>query len=195
MPVQELMYIRENADFEKNTSLAVAINCAPVLKGSKAANIMTVSLREFNQIKENISGTDISYYLLRGKHDKFILYLYRENLLMKYLRRTDVKKFLAEYGYNTEKLFVMLVRLSIRAKEFFNGDGEFPHEIGAFLEYPIDDIRGFLENNGENCLLSGYWKVYRNVENTKKLFKKFDEERESSIKEIMYGKTLREIAV
>lgn len=195
MPIQELMYIKEKADFEINTSLAVAINCAPVLKGSKAANIMTVTLKEFNAIKEMIKGTNISHYLLRGKNDKFILYLYRENRLKKYLARPEVKAFLSEYGYNTDDLFVMLVRLSIRAKAFSCDNREFPHEIGVFLEYPIDDIRGYLENKGENCLFAGYWKVYKNEKKTAELFKKFDEEREISINEIIHGKTIKEIAV
>ncbi len=195
MPIPELMRIQQNADFETKTSLAVAMNCAPVLKGSKAANIMTVTLAEFNMIKKLVAGTGISYYLLRGKNDKFIIFLYRREKLESYLAQPEVKEFLAEYGYNSDNFYAMLCRLSIHAKQFANGEDEFPHEIGAFLEYPIDDIRGFMANKGENSRLTGYWKVYRNVKKTAALFKRFDHERDLSVQEIMGGKTIREIAV
>ena len=38
----------------------------------------------------------------------------------------------------------------------------FPHEIGVFLGYPLEDVLGFIENGGRNCLYCGCWKVYAN---------------------------------
>lgn len=192
MPIKELVRIKQTADLERTMSLALAMNCAPLLKGSKAANVMTVTLQEFNMIKYIMRGIDISYYLLKTRGDKFIIYMYRKDALMKYLSRPEVREFLEEYGYDTDSFSMMLVRLSVRSKEFCNGN-EFPHEIGAFLEYPIEDIRGYLANNGEKFLYTGYWRVYHNVEHTKKLFRQFDEERESSVREVLQGKTIREI--
>jgi len=52
--------------------------------------------------------------------------------------------------------------------------GSFPHEIGAFLGYPVEDIRGFISNSGKNCLLCGYWKVYANAEKAQRTFNKYD---------------------
>src|SRR5699024_9979090 len=40
------------------------------------------------------------------------------------------------------------------------GRCSFPHEIGFFLGYPYEDVVGFIENEGENYLCSGCWKVY-----------------------------------
>ena len=37
-----------------------------------------------------------------------------------------------------------------------------PHEIGVFLGYPLEDVLGFIENGGRNCLSCGCWKVYSN---------------------------------
>lgn len=52
------------------------------------------------------------------------------------------------------------------------GEGEFPHEIGLFLGYPLCDVRGFIEDaRGGVCLGCGYWKVYGEVEEREKLFK------------------------
>ena len=42
-----------------------------------------------------------------------------------------------------------------------SGDG-FPHEIGLFLGYPVEDVLGFIENAGQNCKCCGCWKVYCN---------------------------------
>lgn len=192
MPIQELIRIRESKDLERNAALALAINCAPLLKNNKAANIITVTLDEFNVIKKLVGGTDISFHLLKARDGKFIIYLYRKNELLKYLKRDDVREFLEKYGYDTDNLAKMLVRLSIRSKAFCAGE-EFPHEIGAFLGYPIKDIQGFLVNKGENFIYSGYWKVYDNVENTVRLFKKFDEDRETAVQELVHGKTIRQI--
>lgn len=192
MPVQELIRIRESNDTERSVKLLLAVNCAPLLKGSKAANIMTASLKEFNIIKRLVRGTGISYYLLKARDDKFIIYLYRKEALLRYLNRHDVKAFLKEYEYDTDSLSGMLVRLSIRCKAFCAGE-EFPHEIGAFLEYPVEDIRGFMINKGEKFLATGYWKVYHNEKVKLKLFEQFDNERELSVNEVLQGKSIREI--
>jgi len=40
----------------------------------------------------------------------------------------------------------------------------------------------------------GYWKVYHNEQESMQLFRRFDEEREWVVQEIMEGKSLLEIA-
>jgi len=32
----------------------------------------------------------------------------------------------------------------------------------VFLGYPLEDVLGFIENDGKNCLACGCWKVYAN---------------------------------
>ena len=39
-------------------------------------------------------------------------------------------------------------------------EGDFPHEIGVFLGYPLADVIGFIQNRGKNFTACGYWKVY-----------------------------------
>ena len=50
---------------------------------------------------------------------------------------------------------------------------EFPHEIGLFLDYPPEDVRGFLEHRGAESLAVGYWKVYGNVEKARRAFRRY----------------------
>ena len=48
---------------------------------------------------------------------------------------------------------------------------DFPHEIGLFLSYPPEDVKGFLEHRPCKCV--GCWKVYENEEAAKKTFAKY----------------------
>ena len=153
-------------------------------------------------------------YLFRKK--ELLEYLSRHDvteLLKDYGYEKELKDLLALYGelasYNidifddelennlelTICIYKLLKRLSDRIMMYCGGNVEFPHEIGAFLEYPVEDVRGFLENKGENFLYSGYWKVYHNLSKTLKLFEYFDIVRDWTLKEIMNGKTIREVAV
>lgn len=43
----------------------------------------------------------------------------------------------------------LLERLSGR----ISASEDFPHEIGLFLGYPVDDVTGFIQNKGRNYLL------------------------------------------
>lgn len=195
MPIQEIMKLRTSTDEETKMSLLLAIHCAPLLLGIKAANIMTVTGREFFRIGDLLQGTDISYCFLKTKEDKGILYLYREREIMKYLHSEDVQSFLKGYGYDTKNFNEMLERLSTRIRFYNDGEMAFPHEIGIFLEYPLMDVKGFLENDGENFIYSGYWKVYTDVHNTLRKFRQYDVVRELAIQAVISGKKIKEIAV
>ena len=41
---------------------------------------------------------------------------------------------------------------------------DFPHEIGLFLGYPLEDVEGFIENRGRNYTCCGCWKAYGDPE-------------------------------
>lgn len=195
MAIQEIMKLCTSGSAEENMAILLAFHCAPILKGSKAANIMTVSREEFKGIGRLLQDTSISYRFLNTKGDKAILYLYREKELKQYLETEEVKEFLQEYGYWEESIQSMLNRLSKRIGLYGDGTMQFPHEIGAFLGYPVMDMKGFIEHNGKNFVYSGYWKVYHDVQGAVKLFQRYDEERRQTIKEVILGKSIREIAV
>ena len=72
-----------------------------------------------------------------------------------------------EYMSESEKELVERLKERIRQLE------DFPHEIGLFLSYPIEDVLGFIENRGKNYILNGYWKVYGNEEEARKSFFKY----------------------
>lgn len=97
--------------------------------------------------------------------------VYSEKLLGNRLSDNTVKNILSEYGYSENySLEKCLDRLSGRIRE----SNIFPHEIGIFLGYPLEDVIGFIENKGENFKLCGVWKVYGSVENAKRTFANYE---------------------
>ncbi len=195
MSVQEIVEIKNSNDKDANIKLLLAIHCAPILKGSKIANILTVTKKEFKRLGILLEGTGISFCFLKTKGEKAILYLYRKKDLEYYLGKKEVEDFLKKYGYKRGNVIKKLQRLSERICLYNNGETEFPHEIGIFLGYPLIDVIGFIENEGKNFVCSGYWKVYDNVQKTSRLFLRYDREREEVLREIKLGKTIQEIAV
>lgn len=54
-----------------------------------------------------------------------------------------------------------------------NCEMKFPHEIGVFLGYPLQDVKGFIENNGRNSKYTGLWKVYGDKAASIRMFEKY----------------------
>ena len=66
--------------------------------------------------------------------------------LQEYLAQDEARNLLLQDGYNIDgSLDEMIVRL----KERFFHKTEFPHEIGLFLGYPIEDVKGFRKFGGQ----------------------------------------------
>ena len=94
---------------------------------------------------------------LRIWNGRALIYLYRPKALARDLACEDAACLLNGSGYDgTEPsgcLRCLMDRLQCQK------DG-FPHEIGLFLGYPPEDVRGFIENETRNYKFTGYWKVY-----------------------------------
>ena len=52
-------------------------------------------------------------------------------------------------------------------------EGAFPHEIGLFLGYPPDDVRGFMDHRDVGCKCVGTWKVYGDAAAAQKAFARY----------------------
>ena len=89
----------------------------------------------------------------------------------------------------------ILGRLSGRIDDFARRGIGFPHEIGVFLGYPPDDVKGFIENEGKKYLMIGYWKVYSNLAGARMVFKEYDRAKDCAVNEFLTGKSIREIAL
>ena len=127
--------------------------------------------RELIRLNETLNERGVYMKLMLYKEDYTLIYTYRKSHLEKDLKQEGVKELLLSYGYpQAAKLESHLVCLKKRLCEC-NG---FPHEIGVFLGYPLEDVKGFIENKGQDCLYCGLWKVYCNEQEAKKNFQKLE---------------------
>lgn len=82
---------------------------------------------------------------------------------------------------------------SKRYQNYMKDNQKFPHEMGLLLGYPIEDVKGFINNDGKNYLHIGYWKVYENLSEKLQLFRKFELAKETIIQLVSNGVMMRDI--
>ena len=181
-------------DNMKSLQVQLILQCAPFLKGIKIACILNITEENSRELYEILEGTGIKFKILTRNHGKCLVLLYRRESFSRYLKRTDVREFLGSYGYEDVEPEKMLERLSKRVCQYSDGEICFPHEIGAFLDYPIDDVKCFIEKDGKDSLFSGYWKVYNNPGRAKMIFWAYDKAKTSAVNEYLIGKSIRDIA-
>jgi len=192
MPVEILNKLA--TDGENSVELRLIIQNAAVLKGKRISGMLFLNDKELARISMKLHNTNISLIILCTCKKRHLVMVYRAKELEEHLRSKEVSDYLREFGYRRDDFISNLIRLHQRMNGFYNKMKEFPHEVGVFLGYPICDIKGFLENKGERYLHSGYWKIYGNLEETRKKFLSYDEAREIAIDEFLSGRELESIA-
>ena len=194
MSKEVVSYMLSGMDNMKSLQVQLILQCAPFLKGIKIACILNITEENSRELYEILEGTEIKFKILTRNHGKCLVFLYRRESFSRYLKRTDVREFLGSYGYEDVEPEKMLERLSKRVCQYSDGEICFPHEIGAFLDYPIDDVKCFIEKDGKDSLFSGYWKVYNNPGRAKMIFWAYDKAKTSAVNEYLVGKSIRDIA-
>ena len=194
MSKEVVSYMLSGMDNMKSLQVQLILQCAPFLKGIKIACILNITEENSRELYEILEGTGIKFKILTRNHGKCLVLLYRRESFSRYLKRTDVREFLGSYGYEDVEPGKMLERLSKRVCQYSDGEICFPHEIGAFLDYPIDDVKCFIEKDGKDSLFSGYWKVYNNPGRAKMIFWAYDKAKTSAVNEYLIGKSIRDIA-
>lgn len=157
-----------------SVSLQLALQCAPVIAGIKISNLLTIQTKKLRELSEILKKTNLSFRVIYPGRERLVILVYREEELRKYLVSEEVEGFISVLGYKTSdisEMFPIFVRRYIRYMEIKK---EFPHELGLFLGYPVEDVEGFISHNGKNYLYSGYWKVYKDAETKIKLFKNYE---------------------
>ena len=159
-------------------------HCAPTLAGLKTGNMFMASfsseeeldgeMERLNMILEEkglrITALRIGCHANCGKGCiRALMYIYRPGQLQSDLDEAEAKAILAGFGYEDGDHEICIRKLTDRICEC----EDFPHEVGLFLGYPPEDVRGFIELGGRKSKASGYWKVYSNEQETRRLFEKY----------------------
>ncbi len=195
MSVEQLtVYIASQNEKEK-VAMQLVYHCAPFLKGKRVATVVALTEKEEIALYENLRDTDIQIFKMQGRGKEKLYFLYRNKEYHTYLSDQNIRYFLKRYGYQGKEILTYLEFLNARIEKSILEKGEFPHEIGVLLGYPLEDVKGFTNHKGKNFLCTGYWKVYKNEEKKKKLFRLFDELRSICEREFLQGKSICEIAL
>lgn len=128
---------------------AVILHGAPTLAGIKTGSLfrcayasdeeMRAGLREWNR---RFSGKGLRVVPLSFRENKALLYLYRPSRLSRDLSDEAASAILSDCGYCGGSPARCLSCLAKRIQS----NGDFPHEIGLFLGYPPEDVKGFIEH-------------------------------------------------
>lgn len=155
----------------KKLATILALHSSPAICGIKASNLICIEYNEslFNEIEElNLEFNPKIYFkILKRTNNHVLILVYKKEVLDNHLKRNDVRHFLLENGYNINTTDDMLKTLIKRFEDI-----DFPHEIGVFLGYDIQDIKDFLKGDKE-CIYVGYWKVYSNLDKKINTFNRF----------------------
>ncbi len=172
--------------------------CAPTLAGLKTDSVFTCAydrrstlLSELTQLNRELGPRGLRVLPLRFRGQRALVYLFRPDALQKDLRKARARAILMEAGYQSTDCTQCIRRLICRLRS----DGEFPHEIGLFLGYPPEDVRGFIENRARNCKLVGDWKVYGDADRARRIFARYKKCTQCYCRALDAGAALRELAV
>lgn len=189
---QEVFELVQGMDL-KSIETQIALQCAPLISGLKVSNLLIISAEDEALVRVILRRSGISFFRLLRTGEKVTFLLFRKNPLEAYLKQQEVETMLAEAGYAELSLGNILSTFQKRYAHYMSAGGRFPHEMGLLLGYPAEDVRGFVENEGKNFLYSGYWKVYADVEEKRRLFQKFENAKETVIQLLSYGVGIQDI--
>jgi hypothetical protein len=165
--------------------MQLAMQCAPLLTGLKISNLLNISREDFEWMKRIIRHSKFSWFLLLETEENVSVLLFHREGLENYLKKEQVVQIFMQAGYQDLSLGAILREFAVRYRRYRETKCDFPHEMGLLLGYPTEDVEGFI--HGDDCLCSGYWKVYADKEKKLKLFERFEYARERLIRLLSSG--------
>jgi len=171
----------------------LALFCSPALAGIKPACLMAcghetpIALETYTRA---FSPRGIRFQTVFTRDGRCLLMVYNVKLLKKRLSDPFVVSALCGFGYPAgegcnERVKRLIARLE--------GRGSFPHEIGLFLGYPVEDVLGFVRNKGSGCKLCGFWKVYGDAEFARREFRRIAGVCRAVTKRVEHGESILEV--
>lgn len=181
----------------KQLDRLLATYCSPTLAGIKPASLVSLDRREHPDLLERLeeyrkafAPRGMCFEILCACRGRLLLMVYQKSVLEQHMRDPRVQWVLRSFDYPAEQ---PLKKLLQELKRRMALSDDFPHEIGLFLGYPIEDVIGFIRNAGQNSKLSGYWKVYGDVQVASQLFDRLSRVCTAVTKRVEQGESLLEV--
>lgn len=172
--------------------------CSPTLAGLKTGNLFSCSvsskeemIQKARMLNKQLSSKGLRILPLRYENARALVYVYRPAKLRHDFLDCDVRKLLEGYGYTIDNPDACVVQLMKRLRY----SEQFPHEIGLFLGYPVEDVVGFIENRAGGYKLTGYWKVYGDLEQAKRTFARYKKCTDVYCEQFAKGKSINQLTV
>lgn len=172
----------------------LAWTCAPVLLERKSSNLVCVPVDEEQDVtcflqgyKSFFEARNIEYRVMCFCKKRALVLIYNRQMLTEVLRDKGNRAFLIANGYDINAQLDKDLDL---LEQHMMNSVEFPHEIGIFLGYPLEDVLGFILHKGAYCKYKGYWKVYGDVGKAKELFKAYESYKNYLLNKISGGMPL-----
>ncbi|WP_407384514.1 DUF3793 family protein [Ruminococcus sp.] len=150
--------------------------CSPTLAGIKTGSLFSCSYHSETELFSFLRTWNIALrekgiriIPLRTREGKALIYVFRPSQLETRLQEEESRHLLEERGYCSESCSACLTHLISRLSE----SEDFPHEIGLFLGYPCEDVKGFIDNKAACAKYVGCWKVYGDEVKARKQFERF----------------------
>lgn len=170
---------------------------APTLANIKTGSLFTVPYRtkaallaDMAALNRRLEPKGAALRVLRVQN-RALVYLYRPDRLRQDFSKRDTAALLCRFGYaaNDAEGCVSLLAKRLR------GGGAFPHEIGLFLGYPAEDVRGFIEHRGADSKCVGAWKVYGDEDAARRRFARFEQCTAAYCKRLSQGSGVERLTV
>lgn len=168
---------------------------APTLEGMKPSCLFSCRDSEVGNVEELVLAYNrclnpkrIYLQIMKHSPDFKLILVYRKDLLDMHLCQEDIQQFLSAFGYG----FVTTRQALYHLQEHMCKEC-FPHEIGVFLGYPLDDVVSFIQNNGKNYQEIGYWKIYHNLSRARKTTARFLQSMECTLEKLQEGIPLEQL--
>ena len=178
--------------------LKLVEHCAPTLAGLKTANLFNYKCSDMNTLREELrvesrklNKKGVFIEILKRHQTGVLLYVYRKKKLEADFAKPGVAELMQKYGYRSRDIQDCIAHL----KSSFQNRDCFPHEIGLFLGYPLEDVIGFIEQGGKNCKCSGVWKVYCNECEARKQFAKFEKCKDVYVRQFINGRSITQLTI
>ena len=149
---------------------ALINHCAPVIMKINPAALFTLPCKVSARYLQKAANCAISVSLLRENDSGVLVIAYNPDMLDNLVLGGNAVCELKKLGY--PQAFGKQTIISCLKKRFKNF-AQFPHEVGFFLGYPEEDVLGFIQNAGRGYKCCGLWKVYGNVELSRRRFEDY----------------------
>jgi hypothetical protein len=181
MPQLPLMFSRLRDERDQLEAM-LRWGAGPLIAGLQPASLLCIPA-PFSATWERERSTlcdilRVSVFCLRES----LVLLYRRGPLARKTSAGASAHYLASLGYPVSTgLSACLTALKSR----FDNPASFPHEVGVFLGYPLEDVIHFSAGHPAPYHCRGYWQVYHRPDRAKRAFAYMDAARSRVVRDFL----------